>query len=63
MNASDNPEDLPETQCPKCGAWEVDHDGFGVLAHVGAGYRKPCGYCSHPSRDDGVCGICGDVES
>jgi hypothetical protein len=32
-----------------------DFDGFGVLAHAA------CGYCSHPSRDDGVCGICGDV--
>lgn len=47
--------DTPQTQCPKCGAWLDDHDGFGVLAH------GKCGYCSHPSSLDGVCGICGKL--
>jgi hypothetical protein len=49
------PEDwVPETLCPNCLAWVPDLDGFGVLAH------DACGYCSHPSSDDGVCGICGE---
>lgn len=52
-----------QTQCPKCGEWEDDEDGFGVLSHIGEGYRKPCGYCSHPSSDGGVCGICGKVDA
>ena len=43
-------------QCPKCVERVEDFDGFGVLAH------DKCGYCSHPSRYGGVCGICGDVE-
>jgi hypothetical protein len=30
---------------------------FGVLAHI-APMPKPCGYCSHPSIDNGRCGIC-----
>lgn len=50
--------EYPKTQCPKCGEWIEDMDGFGVLAH------KACGYCSHPSQDgdgegDFICGICG----
>lgn len=50
----------PRTQCPECGAWVADHDGFGVLAHTKPAYKDGCGYCSHPTRDGGVCGICGD---
>lgn len=46
--------DTPQTQCPKCGHWVDDHDGFGVLAH------GTCGFCSHPSTLDGICGICGE---
>ena len=52
--------DVPDAPCPRCGEWVPDHDGFGVLAHVGPTYEHPCGYCSHPSRDGGACGICGD---
>lgn len=48
-------DDLPKTQCPQCGAWVTDYDGFGVLAHLGP---DGCGYCSHPAIDDDVCGIC-----
>ncbi len=47
--------------CPKCGAWVPDFDGFGVLAHIRPVHPDGCGYCSHPSRDDGVCGICSHV--
>lgn len=52
-------EEVPQTQCPRCGEWLDDLDGFGVLAHI-----PGCGYCSHPSGDgDGkggyTCGICG----
>jgi primosomal protein N' len=42
-----------QTQCPNCGAWVADFDGWGVLAH------GECGYCSHPSSTGGVCDICG----
>lgn len=48
--------------CPQCGAELEDYDGFGVVAHTRPAYADGCGYCTHPSRDDGVCGICGDVE-
>jgi hypothetical protein len=51
-------DDMPEMTCPKCGKEMPDFDGFGVLAHV-APMPDPCGYCSHPSLDDNVCGICG----
>jgi len=56
----------PRAQCPGCGKWVDDHDGFGVLAHIKPTYPDGCGYCSHPSRDGDdqgnmVCGICGDV--
>lgn len=54
--------EVPETQCPRCGAWELDYDGFGVLAHVTPAYPDGCGYCSHPSIDDGMCGICGFLD-
>lgn len=53
---------MPEMQCPQCGAWLPDYDGFGVLAHTKPAYADGCGYCSHPARDGGVCGICGDKE-
>lgn len=48
-------DDIPKQPCPNCHAMIEDFDGFGVLAH------EECGYCSHPSRTDGVCGICGDT--
>jgi hypothetical protein len=49
---------MPEMACPKCGKEMPDFDGFGVLAHI-APMPDPCGYCSHPSIDGDVCGICG----
>lgn len=49
--------DLPEAICPRCGHREDDYDGFGMLA------CDECGWCSHPDRYGGVCGICGDVEA
>lgn len=55
------PGDMPRSQCPRCGRWEPDFDGFGILAHVKPGYPEGCGYCMHPSIDGGVCGICGDT--
>ena len=54
-------DDMPESQCPKCGVWETDYDGFGVMAHIKPVYPRGCGYCSHPSTLDGYCGICGEV--
>lgn len=54
--------DQPQMRCPQCGELEDDFDGFGMLAHTKPAYENGCGYCSHPSRDGGVCGICGDVE-
>lgn len=48
---------MPTMECPRCGVEMVDYDGFGVMAHLGAG---GCGYCRHASRSDGVCGYCGD---
>ena len=48
-----------QMQCPRCGRWEPDFDGFGMLAHTRPAYPEGCGYCSHPSPDDGVCNICG----
>lgn len=44
-------DDLMQSQCPACKEWQDDYDGFGVLA-------CPCGYCSHPSITDGICGLC-----
>lgn len=52
----------PRAQCPACGKWVDDHDGFGVLAHIKPAYPDGCGYCSHPSidyDDEGVIGTCG----
>lgn len=60
-------DETPEAQCPRCGEWVPDFDGFGVLAH--ATDAEPVRWCcSHPTRDgDGkgnmVCGICGDVRA
>jgi hypothetical protein len=53
--------DQPTMTCPRCGAEHPDFDGFGMLAHVKPAFPDGCGYCTHPSRDDGVCGYCGDV--
>ena len=44
--------DQPTMTCPKCGGEMEDFDGIGVLAHL------ECGYCTHPSLDGNVCGIC-----
>jgi hypothetical protein len=55
------PPDVPLTNCPRCGREEPDFDGFGILAHTKPAYINGCGYCAHPSRDNGVCGICGDI--
>jgi len=54
-NIDDVIDEVPDALCPKCGAWVPDFDGFGVLSHAA------CGYCKHPSRDNGVCGICGEA--
>ncbi len=53
----------PTATCPQCKAEVEDFDGFGVLAHLKPFYGDGCGYCSHPSRDDGVCGLCGQREA
>jgi len=50
----------PRTQCPRCGSWLPDYDGFGVVRH------EVCGYCLHPSSDRDEtgrwrCTICGVV--
>lgn len=45
---------IPQTQCPSCGAWVDDLDGFGVLFH------EECSYCSHPDVYGGICQICGE---
>jgi len=47
-------DDVPSMRCPKCGESMPDHDGFGVLHH------EKCGYCTHVSRTNGVCELCGD---
>lgn len=49
-----NPDDMPKAVCPKCGAEQNDFDGFGIV------YCPACKFCTHPSRDGDVCGICGD---
>jgi hypothetical protein len=46
--------EYPRALCPECGDDTEDLDGFGFVACT------VCGYCTHPSRTDGVCGICGD---
>jgi hypothetical protein len=58
MNEQQAPD---QTICPKCGEWNDDWDGFGVLK------CSRCDFCAHPSRDahdrgEWVCGLCGDVE-
>lgn len=50
--------DMPRMQCPKCGLWEDDFDGVGILAHTRPAFPNGCGWCSHPSITDGVCGLC-----
>lgn len=46
----------PVMRCPRCGAPDLDMDGFGCIACP----RDPKGcYCSHPSSTDGICEICG----
>jgi len=53
----------PQMQCPSCGAWEDDFDGFGMLAHTKPAYEDGCGYCSHPGSTDGICDICGKKDN
>lgn len=50
----------PQSQCPACGAWQDDPDGFGV------NYCDACRYCRHASgiahdRKRIVCDTCGQV--
>ena len=46
----------PTVTCPKCQSVQIDMDGFGFLACI-----PGCGYCTHPSLTDDVCGICGET--
>ena len=48
-------DDIPQTQCPACGTWQDDLNGFGVLR------CETCGHCAHPSLTDGVCDVCGQT--
>lgn len=57
-----DPEPASTSTCPKCKKEVEDNDGFGVLAHTNPPFPDGCGYCRHPNRTDGVCGICGDKE-
>lgn len=45
-------------ECPNCGYWIPDHDGFGCVAHIQPVHKMGCGYCSHPNSMEGLCGIC-----
>lgn len=53
MGASEN--EVMQSQCPRCKAWQDDYDGFGVLSCA-------CGYCAHPATDGGACALCGAVQ-
>jgi len=58
--ATSNPDDEVRISCPKCGAEQLDLDGFGLVA------CPECGFCTHPSADSDahgrmVCGICKKV--
>ena len=50
----------PDVECPKCGEWQQDFDGFGVQKCAS------CDYCRHPSislKLDGMrCDLCGKQE-
>lgn len=46
---------LPVVTCPRCGAPQFDHDGFGALAC----YDPECGWCSHPDVYGDACNLCG----
>jgi hypothetical protein len=50
-------DDLPIVRCPCCPATQTDYDGFGVLK------CDECGWCSHASAQNGVCGLCGQPVS
>lgn len=56
-------EGMPTMTCPQCGAVHHDFDGFGFLAHIKTAFPDGCGYCKHPTIDNGVCGICGMSEA
>ena len=47
--------EVPTSICPKCGAEQEDHDGFGVL------YCDECEYCAHAAASGDTCDICGKV--
>jgi hypothetical protein len=51
-SVADPPADPPQSQCPRCHAWQSDLDGFGVLK------CDRCDYCSHASIDGHVCTLC-----
>lgn len=54
LSADDpNPDAIPTMTCPKCGDERHDFDGFGFLSCA------KCGHCTHPSKTDGICGLCG----
>lgn len=48
------PEEMPVQTCPRCEHEQYDFDGFGFV-RCGS-----CWYCSHPSRINGMCELCGD---
>ena len=52
-------EDQPQIQCPSCGEWEDDFDGF-MVAHTKPAYKNGCGWCGHAARSNTVCEYCGE---
>lgn len=55
LGSSESDDDATDSRCPKCGRWQPDLDGFGVLKCI------HCDYCQHPSSSGTplVCGMCG----
>ena len=52
---NDDETEYPIVYCPRCGAEQVDMDGFGFLACI-----PGCGWCTHPSGTNGQCDLCGE---